>query len=292
MTIAVIGVAGAGSIGRGVAQSFAQSGFEVLLSDVSQRQLESARAEIADNLRVGSLFGHRVTRADQEATRARITYVVGCAALSPADLVIENVTEDWAIKQSVYAELDEVCRPGTIFAANTSAVPITRIGSVTGRPAEVVGVHFMNPVPLIKMVEVIQGRLTSAETVKTILELLEDIGRQGVLVNDAPGFITNRILMPTINEAIFCVQEKLASATDIDLIFKGCFGHKMGPLETADLIGLDTILNSITVLQESYRDCKYRPAPLLQQMVDAGWLGRKSGRGFYDYEPSDDAMGE
>jgi 3-hydroxybutyryl-CoA dehydrogenase len=292
MTIAVIGIAGAGTIGRGVAQSFAQSGFGVLLSDVSQRQLDSARAEITDNLRVGSLFGSRVARADQEAISARITYAIGCAALAPADLVIENVTEDWAVKKSVYAELDEVCRPGTIFAANTSAVPITRIGSATGRPAEVIGVHFMNPVPLIKMVEVIQGRLTSAETVKIILELLEKIGKQGILVNDAPGFITNRILMPTINEAIFCVQEKIASAADIDLIFKGCFGHKMGPLETADLIGLDTILSSITVLQESYRDCKYRPAPLLQQMVDAGWLGRKSGRGFYDYEPPDDAIGE
>jgi 3-hydroxybutyryl-CoA dehydrogenase len=287
MTIGMIGIAGAGTIGRGVAQSFAQSGFEVLLSDVSQRQLDSARAEIADNLRVGSLFGSRVTRADQEATCARITYAVGCAALSPADLVIENVTEDWEIKKSVYAELDQVCRSGTIFAANTSAVPITRIGSATRRPAEVIGVHFMNPVPLIKTVEVIQGLLTSAETVKTILELLEKIGKQGVLVSDAPGFITNRILMPTINEAIFCVQEKIASAADIDLIFKGCFGHKMGPLETADLIGLDTILNSINVLQESYRDCKYRPAPLLQQMVEAGRLGRKSGRGFYDYLPGD-----
>jgi 3-hydroxybutyryl-CoA dehydrogenase len=292
MTIAVIGVAGAGTVGRGVAQSFAQSGFEVLLSDISQRQLDSARAEIAENLRIGSLFGSWVAHADQEATCARITYTVGCAALSRADLVIENVTEDWEIKKSVYAELDEACRPGTIFAANTSAVPITRIGSATGRPAEVVGAHFMNPVPLIKMVEVIQGLLTSAETVKTILELLEKIGKQGVLVSDAPGFITNRILMPTINEAILCVQEKIASTADIDRIFKGCFGHKMGPLETADLIGLDTVLNSVTVLQESYRDCKYRPAPLLQQMVDAGWLGRKTGRGFYDYGTPNDAMGE
>ena len=214
---------------------------------------------------------------------ARITTGADLDELAPVDFVVENVTENWTIKREVYQRIDAICKPDVIFAVNTSAVPITRVAAVTGRPENVLGLHFMNPVPLMDMVEVVRGHFTSDATMSTSLGLLDTLKKTGVVVQDMPGFITNRVLMLTINEAIFSIQDQVASAVDIDRIFKGCFGHKMGPLETADLIGLDTILNSITVLYESFRDSKYRPAPLLQKMVDAGLLGRKTGRGFYTY---------
>jgi 3-hydroxybutyryl-CoA dehydrogenase len=176
-----------------------------------------------------------------------------------------------------------VCRPDVVFGVNTSAVPITRVGSVTGRAERVLGLHFMNPVPMLDTVEVVRGTFTSDRTVAESLDLLDRLGKTGIVVQDAPGFVTNRVLMPTINEAVFCVQDGVATAEQVDQMFQGCFGHPMGPLRTADLIGLDTILNSITVLYESYRDSKYRPAPLLVRMVEAGLLGRKAGRGFYTY---------
>lgn len=288
MNVSTVGVIGAGTIGRGVAQSFAQSGFDVVLIDVSAAQLDSAMAEIGDNLRTQSLFLGRKGRFDRNEVLGRITASTDQALMGKADFVVENVTEDWSVKEAVYRGLDEVCRPGVVFAVNTSAIPITRVASVTGRPDDVLGMHFMNPVPLMKMVEVIRGHLTSQRTVDHAMELLSRLGKEGVVVNDMPGFVTNRVLMLTINEAAFCVQDQVASAEEVDRIFKGCFGHRMGPLETGDLIGLDTILNSITVLYENFRDSKYRPAPLLQKMVDAGLLGRKSGRGFYDYRTTED----
>lgn len=281
----LVGVVGAGTIGRGVAQSLAQSGFEVGLTDISTEQLDSALADIAQSLRLARLFGQRDgAGADAAASvLGRISTSTSLDSVAAADFVIENVTENWDIKREVYRALDQICRPEAIFGANTSAVPITRIASVTSRPAQVIGMHFMNPVPLIATVEVIRGHFTSDETLLAAQNLLKQAGKEGIVVGDLPGFVTNRVLMLTINEAIFCIQDQVSTAVDIDRIFKGCFGHKMGPLETADLIGLDTVLNSLTVMYESYRDCKFRPAPLLQKLVDARQLGCKSGAGFYRY---------
>nr|BFD96456.1 3-hydroxyacyl-CoA dehydrogenase family protein [Kitasatospora sp. Xyl93] len=283
MSIRTVGVIGAGTIGRGVAQSFAESGFEVVLVDISQAQLDSAVAQIRRDLLVQPMLLGKPLKEDAGTVLARITTGTELTALADADFVVENVTENWDVKRAVYERIDAICRPGVIFGVNTSAVPITRVGSVTGRPAEILGLHFMNPVPMMDTVEVVSGHFTSEETLNTALGLLSDMGKEGIVVQDAPGFVTNRVLMVTINEAIFCVQDQIASAEDVDKMFRGCFGHKMGPLETGDLIGLDTILNSITVMYESYKDSKYRPAPLLQKMVDAGLLGRKTGQGFYTY---------
>lgn len=283
MTIRTVGVIGAGTIGRGVAQSFAQAGFDVVLVDISQDQLDSAVAQIGRDVLVHAmLLGHR-PKEDSETVLSRIRTSTELSALAHVDFVVENVTENWEVKRAVYEEIDSICRPGVVFGVNTSAVPITRVGSVTGRPAEILGLHFMNPVPMMETVEVVSGHFSSEETLKTTQDLLGTLGKEGIVVQDAPGFITNRVLMVTINEAIFCVQDQIASAQDVDKMFRGCFGHKMGPLETGDLIGLDTILNSITVMYESYKDSKYRPAPLLQKMVDAKLLGRKTGQGFYTY---------
>ncbi|MEU3560371.1 3-hydroxyacyl-CoA dehydrogenase NAD-binding domain-containing protein [Kitasatospora sp. NPDC006786] len=283
MSIRTVGVIGAGTIGRGVAQSFAESGFEVILVDISLAQLDSAVAQIGRDLLVQPMLLGKPLKEDPKTVLARITTGTELTSLADADFVVENVTEDWDIKRRVYEQIDTICRPGVIFGVNTSAVPITRVGSVTGRPAEILGLHFMNPVPMMDTVEVVSGHFTSEETLNTALGLLSDMGKEGIVVQDAPGFITNRVLMVTINEAVFCVQDQIASAEDVDKMFRGCFGHKMGPLETGDLIGLDTILNSITVMYESYKDSKYRPAPLLQKMVDARLLGRKTGQGFYTY---------
>jgi 3-hydroxybutyryl-CoA dehydrogenase len=283
--IRTIGVVGAGTIGRGVAQSFAQAGFDVLLVDISEVQLESALDQIGRDLLVlGMLPGARPGNGEApEKVLARIRTATALRELSGADFVVENVTEDWDVKRAVYEEIDTMCRPEVIFGVNTSAVPITRIGSVTGRAGRVLGLHFMNPVPMLDTVEVVRGTYTGEDTLATATGLLERIGKESIVVADAPGFVTNRVLMPTINEAVFCVQDQVATPEQVDRMFRGCFGHRMGPLETGDLIGLDTILNSITVLYESYRDSKYRPAPLLVRMVEAGQLGRKTGQGFYRY---------
>ena len=203
--------------------------------------------------------------------------------LHQADFVIENVTENPAIKAEVYRRLDEVCPRPCIFAANTSAIPIARIAAMTTRPTQVLGMHFMNPVPLKSAVEVIRGRQTSGETLAAATRLLERIGKKAIIVGDSPGFVSNRVLMLTVNEAVFLVQENVASVEAIDAIFKECFEHKMGPLQTADLIGLDTILLSLEVLHQEFKDNKFSPCPLLKQMVRDGLHGRKSGRGFYNY---------
>ena len=281
-----VGVVGAGVMGVGVAQNLAQTGHHVVLVDVTNAALDRARKEIRNGLRAFALFGHAGSTAEKVDTKAvleRITPTTDYDQLAKADFVIENVTEKWPIKQEVYERIDGICRPEVIFAADTSAISITRIASATKRPARVLGIHFMNPVPLKSMAEVIRGFHTTPETIETSKRLLAEMNKTGVVVDDVPGFVTNRVLMLTINEAVFLVQDQVASAADVDRIFKGCFEHKMGPLETADLIGLDTILYSIEVLYESFNDSKYRPCPLLKKMVDAGLHGRKSGRGFYDY---------
>ena len=284
MSIRTVGVIGAGTIGRSVAQSLAQAGaYEVVLVDIAQSQLDGALKQMERELRFQKVFSAQELASSPEAILARITTGTELAKLADADFIVENVTENWDIKRAVYEEIDTVCRPGVIFGVNTSAVPITRVASVTSRPAEVLGMHFMNPVPLIGTVEVVRGHFTSDATLDTALDLLKNLDKEGIVVQDSPGFITNRVLMLTINEAAFLLQERVADAAEIDRLFRGCFGHRMGPLETADLIGLDTILNSINVLYDSFKDSKYRPAPLLQKMVDAGLLGRKSGQGFYVY---------
>lgn len=283
MTVKTVAVIGAGTIGRGVAQQIAERRFGVVLIDTESDQLDRALVEIEKDLRLQALYRGPAEREDIGDVLGRIRVGTDPWLVESSDFVIENVTEDCGIKELVYREIDRACRPEVIFAANTSAISVTKLGSFTQRPAEVLGMHFMNPVPLMRTVEVVRGFHTTEHTLHRALELLRALGKEGVVVNDSPGFVTNRVLMLTINEAIFCVQDQVASPVEVDRIFKGCFGHKMGPLETGDLIGLDTILNSLTVLYESYRDSKYRPAPLLERMVDAGRLGRKTGRGFYTY---------
>lgn len=281
MSIQLVGVVGAGVMGAGVAQNLAQTGHRVILVDVSENALAKAEQEIKNNIRFQTLF-KKGTQSSADAL-SKITFSVADELLKDVDFVIENVTEKWDIKRGVYQRIDEICPARCVFAANTSAISITRIASLTRRAPKVVGIHFMNPVALKPVVEVIRGHHTSEETLQTAGELLAQMGKEYIVVNDSPGFVSNRVLMLMINEAIFLLQDQVASVEDVDRIFKSCFGHKMGPLETADLIGLDTILFSIEVLYESFNDSKYRPCPLLRKMVDAGLHGRKSGQGFYSY---------
>jgi len=280
----VVGVIGAGVMGSGVAQNLAQTGHHVLLLDLSETILEKAKQEIQNNLRFQGFFKRETPFDNPEDVLARIKFTTDISVLREAEFAIENVVEEWTVKREVYTQLDAICPPSVVFAANTSAIPITRIASATKRAPQVIGTHFMNPVPMKSMVEVIRGDRTSDETIATTKTLLTQMGKDCIVVNDAPGFVSNRVLMLTINEAIFLLQDRVASVEDVDRIFKTCFGHKMGPLETADLIGLDTILLSIEVLYESFNDSKYRPCPLLKQMVYAGKYGRKSGQGFYTYQ--------
>lgn len=279
-----IGVIGAGVMGIGVAQNLAQTNHRVVLVDVSDGILEKAQAEIYKNVRFGRLLDKTATPQDPREVLGRIRFTTEYEALHDVNFVVENVVEKWEVKKEVYPLLDVICPPHTVFAANTSAISITRLGGITRRPDKVLGMHFMNPVPLKPTVEVIRGYHTSAESMSIAREFLEGMGKEGVVVNDSPGFVSNRVLMLTVNEAVYLVQENVASAAEVDQIFKSCFGHKMGPLETADLIGLDTILYSIDVLYESFNDSKYRPCPLLKKMVDAGLHGRKNGQGFYTYQ--------
>lgn len=277
-----IGVIGAGVMGTGLAQALALAGLQTFLIDTSDSILAGAVSKIKDSLRFQRLF-QKNSSVDPQEVLARIQVSTGYEVLREADFVIENVTEKIEIKRQVYMQLETACPADCIFAANTSAIPITRIAAMTRRPNQVLGMHFMNPVPLKTTVEVIRGYHTSEKTLQTAKRLLALMGKEGIVVGDSPGFVSNRVLMLTINEAIFLLHERVAAAEEIDAIFKNCFGHKMGPLETADLIGLDTILFSIEVLYDEFRDSKFRPCPLLQQMVDAGLYGRKNGRGFYNY---------
>jgi 3-hydroxybutyryl-CoA dehydrogenase len=285
MEIHTVGVVGAGVMGVGLGQNLAQTGHRVVLVDVTGATLDRAREEIRKNLRFTGMFRKEAKQASEstETILGRITFTTEYEALGEADFVVENATEKWEVKREIYPRLDAICPERTVFAANTSCIPITRIGALTRRPDRVLGMHFMNPVPLKPMVEAIRGYHTSEETIAIARQFLAQMGKDCILVNDSPGFVSNRVLMLTINEAVFLVQDGVATVEQVDQLFKTCFGHKMGPLETADLIGLDTILFSIEVLYESFNDSKYRPCPLLKKMVDAGLHGRKSGKGFYDY---------
>jgi 3-hydroxybutyryl-CoA dehydrogenase len=284
MNFRYVGVIGAGVMGRGVAQDLAQTGHNAILIDVSEKILAAAQDEIRQNVRLQSLFKRNAGAASPADVLERIKFSTDYHLLRNADFVIENTTEKFAIKEEVYAQIDRVCAEHCIFAANTSAISITRLASLTNRAEKVLGMHFMNPVPMKSTVEMIRGYHTSDETIATAQSLLAGMGKDAIVVNDSPGFVSNRVLMLTVNEAIFVVHDQVTTAEGVDRIFKSCFGHKMGPLETADLIGLDTILLSLEVLYESFNDDKYRPCPLLKKMVDAGLYGRKNGRGFYTYE--------
>nr|AJY78090.1 acyl-CoA dehydrogenase [Myxococcus virescens] len=279
----VAGVVGAGLMGAGVAHRASQYGMRVVLIDEDEEALERARQSVRDNARLAGLFVKGGAPTPVETILSGIRFTKDYDGLAEADIVVECVTEKWPIKRELFRRLGEVCRPDAVFASNTSAIPITRLASATSHPERVVGMHFMNPVHLKSFVEMAQGYHTSERTLQVARAFAGRMGMETVTVQDAPGFVTNRILMLTVNEAVWAAQDGVAPPADIDRIFKGCFGHRMGPLETADLIGLDTILLSLEVLQESFGDPKFRPCPLLKKKVDAGLLGRKSGEGFYKY---------
>jgi len=278
-----IGVVGAGVMGVGVAQAVAQSGRGAILLDVAGEKLEAARAEIGRNLRFRGLFGKEAAPEAPEAVLARISFTLDPAALAGTGFVVENVPERWAVKEEVYRRIDGICPERTIFASNTSAIPIARIASVTGRPDRVVGTHFMNPVPLVDTVEVVRAPETSEETLERTREVVRSLGKEAVVVRDSPGFATNRVLRLTVNEAMRLVEEGVAPPEDVDRIFCRCFGHRMGPIRTADMIGLDTALCSLEVREEHTGDAKLRPCDLLREHVEAGRHGRKTGEGFFRY---------
>jgi 3-hydroxybutyryl-CoA dehydrogenase len=277
-----VSVIGAGTMGNGIAQVFAQSGHTVTLRDLSQEILEKARATIEKSLGKLAEKG-RLTAEQRDAALRNLSITTDLEAVHEAELVVEAAAEDVAIKSAIFRELDALTAPEAILATNTSSISITRLGAATGRPDKVIGMHFMNPVPLMQLVEVIRGQATSEATTRAVMDLAKALGKTPVEVNDFPGFVSNRVLMPMINEAIFAIYEGVATAAAIDEVMKLGMNHPMGPLTLADFIGLDVCLAILNVLHDGLGDPKYRPCPLLKRMVDAGWLGRKSGRGFYSY---------
>jgi len=280
--IKTVAVLGAGTMGNGIAHVFAKCGFSVVLRDVETRFVERALGNIEKNLDREIKKG-RVAEAEKPRILGRIQGTADVAAVARADFVVEAVPEQLELKVAVLEEVDKLLRPEVILASNTSSISITGLAAATSRPDRFVGMHFMNPVPMMVLVEVIRGLQTSDATLATTIALCEKIEKKPVTVNDAPGFVSNRVLMPLINEAAYCVMEGVASAEAVDAVMKMGMNHPMGPLELADLIGLDVCLDIMEVLYAGFADSKYRPCPLLRKMVSAGWLGRKAGRGFYTY---------
>jgi len=281
-----VGVVGAGNIGVGVATDLVLHGLNAVLVDLSEEILKKAEAEVLKNIRFAPVFSKSLPRVTREQASKRLVLTTELKDVARCGFVIENVTEDWKVKQGVYEKLDEAVPQEVCFGANTSCISITQIGSITKRPAKVVGIHLMNPVHLKPTVEVIRGFHTSDQTIDALLQLFSLINKEAIIVEDLPGFVSNRISHLFMNEAAFVLQDQVATAEKIDMIFKKCFGHKMGPLETADLIGLDTVMRSLDVLYESFHDPKYRCCPLLRKLVHAGHLGRKTGKGFHVYPDS------
>ncbi len=282
MEIRTLGVVGAGTMGHGIAQVAVASGLDVILVDVAPQALARGAAAIDKGLERGVAKG-RITAEDKAAALARLTQAGELAALAHADLVVEAVVEKLEVKRQVLTELDRICRPEAILASNTSSISITRLAAATSRPGQVIGMHFMNPVPLMQLVEIIRGLATRQEVYDAVEAASRVMGKTPVEVHDSPGFVSNRVLMPMVNEAIFCLYEGVGKPEAIDEVMKLGMNHPMGPLALADLIGLDVCLDILRVLEAGFGDPKYRPCPLLVKMVDAGYLGRKSGRGFYEY---------
>ena len=282
MTIKTIGVVGAGTMGNGIAQVFAQAGFTVRLVDVAQPMLDRARTTIEKSLAKFVEKG-KLAAGDRDAALTRLSTHTSIDSLADADYVVEAIVENAEVKRDLFARLDALTRPDVILTSNTSSISITLIGAATKRPEQVLGMHFMNPVPLMSLVELIRGQATSDAAMQTAFGLCTTLGKTGVEAADYPGFIANRILMPMLNEAFFAVMEGVGSPEAIDAVMKGGMNHPMGPLTLADFIGLDVCLAILNVLHEGLGDPKYRPCPLLRRMVAAGHLGRKSGRGFYTY---------